>query len=301
MATLLLIDDDRSVHDSVERPLADMVDRFLHATTPEEGLRLALSEVPDVILLDVNMPGIDGLKVCSLLKETATTRDVPVLFITVDDDVHKLARAFDVGGADYILKPFADVELRARVRVALRTSRVIDLLKEQARIDALTGLGNRAALDASLDSAVASHERNGHPVSLLMLDLDDFKHVNDHHGHGIGDELLRRVGACLKGILRPYDIACRYGGDEFVVLLGQTEGRAALQAAERIVSYVHGIEIAGAEGRIRAHASAGLATSADLRVGFSADDLMKAADRALYLAKEQGGDRLVDASRPAGE
>jgi diguanylate cyclase (GGDEF)-like protein len=298
MATLLLIDDDRAVHDTVERPLADMVDGFLHATTPEEGLRLALSEVPDVILLDVNMPRIDGLKLCALLKETPTTRDVPVLFVTVEDDAEKLARAFDVGGADYILKPFSDVELRARVRVALRTKRVMDLLKEQARVDALTGLGNRAALDASLASAVASYERNGQPVSLMIIDLDGFKQVNDGHGHGIGDELLRRVGACLRGILRPYDVACRYGGDEFVILLGQTEGRDARRAAERILSYVHGLEIAGGQGRIRAHASAGLATSADLRVGFAADDLLKAADRALYLAKHEGGDRLVDAALP---
>jgi len=191
MATLLLIDDDRSVHDSVERPLADMVDRFLHATTPEEGLRLALSEVPDVILLDVNMPGIDGLKVCSLLKETATTRDVPVLFITVDDDVHKLARAFDVGGADYILKPFADVELRARVRVALRASRVIDLLQEKARVDAInpanTGDGQQMAL--ALGGRVINGDHEG------RTDADE---ITLFDGTGVGLQDLAVAAAVVE-------------------------------------------------------------------------------------------------------
>ena len=301
MATLLLIDDDKVIHDSIEPPLADVVDRFLHAMAPEEGLRLALSELPDVILLDVNMPGIDGLKVCRLLKESPTTRDIPVIFLTIERNIRNLARAFDIGGSDYVVKPFNGVELHARVSVAMRTKRTFDLLKEQARVDALTGLDNRAALEASLAAAVSSYERNGHPLSLLIVDLDDFKRINDTYGHGIGDELLRKVGACLRTSSRPYDVPCRYGGDEFVVLLGATEGTTARMVAERILSSLRAVpfEVHGKPVPIRA--SAGLATSASMRCDFTPDDLLKAADRALYVAKRSGGDRLVDAACPPAD
>jgi diguanylate cyclase (GGDEF)-like protein len=300
VATLLLIDDDPSVHEAVEGPLADVIDRFLHATAPEDGLRLALSERPDVILLDVNMPGIDGLKICRLLKEAASTRDIPILFLTIERNVRNLARAFDIGGSDYIAKPFHDVELHARVCVAVRTKRAFDMLKEQARVDGLTGLENRAALEASLAAAVASHERTGSPVSLLMIDLDGFKRINDSHGHGIGDELLRRVGACLRKGSRPYDVPCRYGGDEFVVLLGQTEGAAARKVAERILASLRAIPFEVRGERVPIRASAGLATSADMRNDFTPADLLKAADCALYAAKRDGGDQVVEAASPPG-
>jgi two-component system cell cycle response regulator len=296
VATLLLIDDDPNVHEAVERPLAGVIDRFLHATAPEDGLRLALAELPDVILLDVNMPGIDGLKICRLLKEASATRDIPVLFLTIERNVGNLARAFDIGGSDYIVKPFNEVELRARVSVAVRTKRAFDLLKEQARVDALTGLENRVALEASLAAALASHERTGSPLSLLLLDLDGFKEINDRYGHGIGDDLLRRVGACLRKGSRPYDVPCRYGGDEFVVLLGQTEGAAARKVAERILAGLRDVPFEVRGVRVPICASGGLATSASMRCDFSADDLMKAADRALYVAKRRGGDQIVDAA-----
>jgi len=298
VATLLVIDDDPNIHEAIERPLQGVIDRFLHATAPEDGLRLALSERPDVILLDVNMPGIDGLKICRLLREASTTRDIPVIFLTIERNVRNLARAFDIGGSDYIAKPFHDVELHARVCVAVRTKRAFDMLKEQARVDGLTGLENRAALEASLAAAVASHERTGSPASLLMIDLDGFKGINDTHGHGIGDELLRRVGACLRKNSRPYDVPCRYGGDEFVVLLGQTEGPAAHKVAERILAGLRAIPFEVRGQRVPIRASGGLATTADMRCDFSAGDLLKAADRALYAAKHAGGDQLIDAAHP---
>jgi len=297
MTTLLIVDDDAAVHDSVEAPLRGTVDQFLHARLPEEGLRLALSMAPDVILLDVNMPVMDGLKLCRLLKETANTRDIPILFLTVERNMQNLARAFDVGGSDYILKPFHAIELRARVKTALRAKEAVELLKEQARIDALTGLANRAAFESSLGSACAAHERTGSPVSLLLFDLDDFKRINDSYGHGVGDEALRRVGACLRETSRPYDTPCRYGGDEFVVLLGQTEGHNARRAGERLLEAIRCIELETLDTCLPIRASGGLASSTELRPGFASDDLLKAADRALYAAKRSGGDRLINASQ----
>ena len=140
--TILVIDDDLSIHSAVEELLDGVVDWVRKAALPGDGVRLAIQQKPDVILLDVNMPQIDGFKVCHLIKENESTRDIPIIFLTIDQNVDHLAKALDCGGSDYILKPFNAIELDARVRVALRTKRMFDMLREQARIDALTGLSN---------------------------------------------------------------------------------------------------------------------------------------------------------------
>ncbi|MFV2091295.1 MAG: response regulator, partial [Pseudomonadales bacterium] len=149
--TILVIDDDNTVHEMVDEFLSGEVEKISHAHTPEDGLRMATQQLPSLVLLDITMPRMDGLKVCRHLKESERTRDIPVLFLTVDHNIRHLAKALECGGSDYIMKPFNPVELRARVRAALRTKEMIDLLKEQARIDALTGVNNRTALDEALN------------------------------------------------------------------------------------------------------------------------------------------------------
>jgi diguanylate cyclase (GGDEF)-like protein len=295
-AKILLIDDDQHIYDAVRELLGEACDQILWANRPEAGIRLALHEAPDLILLDVNMPNMDGLKVCRHLKETERTRDIAILFLTVERNIDSLARALDLGGADYILKPFNEIDLRARVRAALRTKRMIDLLKEQARIDALTGLSNRAALDAALDSALASYQRLGHPFALLMLDVDHFKEINDLHGHGVGDDLLRQVAQALRVGSRPYDTPCRFGGDEFGVVLGQTQGPDADRAAARILQGLEGVALRREDGtEIVVTCSAGLASTSVLTPELGADDMIKAADTALYRAKREGRNRLCTA------
>jgi len=297
-AKILLIDDDQPVYDAVRELLADSTGEIIWANRPEPGIRMALNEAPDLILLDVNMPKMDGLKVCRHLKETESTRDIPILFLTVERNIDSLARALDLGGTDYILKPFHEIDLRARVRAALRTKRMIDLLKEQARIDALTGLSNRAAMDAALQSAHAAYQRLGQPFALLMLDVDNFKIINDQHGHGIGDDLLREVARALQVSSRPYDTPCRFGGDEFGVVLGQTEGIDAGRAANRILTALADVGLRrDAETTIGVTCSAGLASTSVLSPEFGAEEIVKAADEALYRAKREGRNRLC-AARP---
>jgi diguanylate cyclase (GGDEF)-like protein len=291
--TILVIDDESSVHQAVRSHLEDVVDEILSANGPGEGIRLATQRKPDVILLDINMPDMDGYKVCRHLKENSATRDIPILFLTVDRNVEHLAKALDCGGSDYILKPFNTVELEARVRAALRTRRLFELLREQARIDALTGLSNRAAMDDALRAAVSSHQRLGQPMALLMLDLDNFKHINDSYGHGVGDDLLREVGATLRGHCRPYDVPCRFGGDEFAVILGQIEGAYARQAAARIMAGIAEISMHLEGEQLNLSSSAGLISSCDLPEAFDPEDLLKAADAALYDAKKAGRSRMV--------
>src|SRR5262245_7916822 len=275
--SLLIVDDDRFVHQALEAALAGRLERILHAHEPEEGLRLAIEARPDVILLDVNLPRMDGLKLCRHLKETPGTRDIPILFVTVEANVQRLARALEIGATDYIRKPFDPTELRARVESALRLGRMITLLRDQAWIDPLTGLKNRAALDDALDSAAAAFERVGQPAALLLLDLDHFKQVNDEHGHGIGDELLRGVGAAIRISCRPYDTAARFGGDEFAVLYTQADPAGARHAAERLLDAVRKAKAGSARGSVRARASAGLVSVQGGDALFSAAELLKSA------------------------
>ena len=211
--TILVIDDDASIHRAVERRLEGVVDQVLKADSPTKGLQFAIQEKPDIILLDVNMPQIDGFKVCRNLQENPTTHDIPILFLTADHNPDNLAKALDAGASDYISKPFNAVALEARVRVALRTKQMIDLLQEKARIDALTGLHNRAQMDDALIAATSAFHRTGQSLALLMIDLDHFKKIDDTYGHGVGDDVLRKVGVSIRAGCRPYDTACRFGGD----------------------------------------------------------------------------------------
>jgi diguanylate cyclase (GGDEF)-like protein len=270
-----------------------LIDRVLHADLPGDGIRLALERRPDVILLDINMPDMDGFKVCRLLKENAATRDIPVLFLTVDTNIIHLERAFDCGANDYIRKPVNPIELRARVRVALRDKQLVDLLKEQARIDALTGLMNRAALDDALYAAASAWERTSQPAAFLMLDIDRFKEINDSFGHGVGDAVLRAVGSTIVTCCRPYDTAGRFGGDEFGVIFGQVEGPDAHCAATRLLRELRRVEVSAAGAPIGFTASAGLASTSEFDRVFAPEELVKAADAALYRAKQEGRDRLI--------
>jgi len=294
--SILVIDDDSSIHTIVKKRLKKVVDRVSCAGRPAAGIRDAILERPNVILLDINMPEMDGFKVCRHLKENAATRDIPILFLTVDGNVDHIAKALDCGGSDYILKPFNEVELEARVRAALRTSRMFELLREQARIDALTGLSNRAAMDDALSAAIASHNRNGQHVALLMIDLDHFKQVNDTHGHGVGDDVLRDVGATLRERCRPYDVACRFGGDEFAIILSHIDGPTARQAAARILTGVSEVAIRVDNRVLRVSSSAGLASTSEMGGCSDAEILLGAADHALYRAKKEGRRRMVVAS-----
>jgi diguanylate cyclase (GGDEF)-like protein len=283
----------------VERRLEGVVDQVLKADSPTKGLRIAIQEKPDVILLDINMPQIDGFKVCRNLQENPTTHEIPILFLTADQNPANLAKALDAGGSDYISKPFNAIELEARVRVALRTKRMIDLLQEKARIDAVTGLKNRAAMDDALAAATSAFQRTGQSVALLMIDLDHFKNINDTYGHGVGDDVIRRVGASIRAGCRPYDIACRFGGDEFGVIVAESDTACAEQISKRILSQISNIKIRTGGDEIKVACSGGLASATEMPIDFEPADLLKAADEALYKAKSEGRNRLIVAS-PSG-
>jgi diguanylate cyclase (GGDEF)-like protein len=166
-------------------------------------------------------------------------------------------------------------------------------LREQTKIDALTELNNRSAMDDALLAAIASHKRTSHPFALLMIDLDDFKEINDTFGHGVGDAVLRKIGASIRSNCRPYDTPCRFGGDEFCVILGHVEGSDVQSVAQRILSGINNVRVMAGSDSIGVTTSAGFASAETMPELFEPADLVKAADEALYSAKREGRHCLV--------
>jgi two-component system, cell cycle response regulator len=251
----------------------------------QAGLDTARREKPDLILLDMDMPDLSGVEVCRALKADRDLCMTPVVFLTAMEDTQQKVAALDSGAVDYITKPFDAFELRARVRAALRTKRLQDLLIEHARIDPLTELPNRRGLMQRLQEAWSRMQRHGGVVSLIMADIDHFKKVNDHYGHSAGDELLRKIAASIAHECRETDFPGRYGGEEFLVVVPDEEAATAAILAERCRQRIENLRICVGESSVGATASFGVA---DSRVASSPEDLIELADQSLYGAKEAG-------------
>ena len=234
--TVLAIDDSLEIHQLLDVRLKPEQLSILHAIEAEEGLRMARELQPDLVLLDMNLDGRSGLEVCHLLKNNPETVNIPVIFLTGESDLSMKIRGFDAGAIDYVVKPFEPAELRARVRAALRTKRFQDLLATRAQVDALTGLRNRAYFDQRILEEMEAARRYARLASLVLVDIDHFKHVNDTFGHPVGDQVLQSVGETLASAVRTSDAVCRFGGEEFAVILREVGGAAALIVAERMRS-----------------------------------------------------------------
>jgi diguanylate cyclase (GGDEF)-like protein len=269
-----------------------------------EAVEAAKRVLPDLIILDVMMPVLDGLGACRLLKEDPSTRDIPVIFLSALDDTDTKVNALSLGANDYISKPFRVEELLARVAVAIRLKRERDLLQESAEelrrraeaasemsmTDALTGLLNRYGLQRALQRELSEARRYARPLSCLLLDVDFFKAINDTHGHAAGDAALMQAARVLTESVRGSDVVCRYGGEEFLVLAPETDARGALSLAEKIRLSVS-TRLFG-DGGGRAFALTLSAGVAELRPGESGNDMIARADLALYQAKQYGRDRV---------
>ncbi len=292
---LLVVDD---MIDNIEVLVAalskDYDVRF--ATSGSEALIQAQSaETPDLILLDVMMPGMDGYETCRRLKSHPATHDIPVIFISAMGSVAEQEIGFDLGAVDYITKPYILPILRARIRTHLRLKQHGEMLEKLAFIDALTGINNRRRLDEALDTEFAQAGRSGQPFSLLMIDIDHFKSFNDHYGHGAGDECLARVARALSGSLRPKDLIARYGGEEFAVLLPGCDSREAAEVAERLRTLIEAERMPHTHSATATHVtiSIGVATLACIGQGCSPRILLQRADHALYQAKSSGRNRVA--------
>lgn len=292
--SVLLVDDSQDIHRLVGARLRSEQVQLLHAFDAAQGLALARENQPDLVLLDLDMPSADGMTVCAQLKADPELNPIPVIFLTGTLDVETKVRAFELGAADYVTKPFDAVELKARVRAALRTKRYHDLLTTKAQIDALTGLWNRGYLNDRLAAELATLHRSGTPVCLVLVDIDHFKSINDRYGHPFGDIVLQRLAEEFSRTSRPNTVVCRYGGEEFAILLSNTVQDDALEYARRLCREVDGLQLHYGSQVIGITASFGLAGS-DRIAGrpLDAQVLLRATDQALYRAKAAGRNRVV--------
>jgi two-component system cell cycle response regulator len=285
---VLVIDNAPMVHTLVRARLGSEELDIRSALSGHDGLALATTFQPDVILLDVHMPDPDGFEVCRRLKADPATANIPVIFLTAEATPAQKAYGLNLGAVDYVTKPFDGTELKARVRASLRTKFMLDLLAKRAMIDGLTGLWNRAYFDQRLASELALSKRHGQPLSCLMLDADYFKSINDTYGHPAGDAVLRRIAGLLAERARAEDVACRYGGEEFGMIMPNTTAANAGTFARRLLAGIESLMPMLGGAPVRVTCSIGVAD-----VNGVADQLLDAADAALYRAKRGGRNRVV--------
>ena len=265
-------------------------DAAMEALAADERIRIAL--------LDWEMPGASGVDVCRFIRTQEREQYPYVVLVTSRDENEDVVHGLDAGADDYVVKPINAVVLELRLRAACRMLsmqdellRARDALRIEAMHDALTGLVNRAAICRSLDQEVARGSRTGHPVGVILLDIDHFKSINDTYGHACGDVVLQAVAKSLKAGVRSYDFVARYGGEEFLIVLPECEWRGARRVAERAREALAALQIELPHSRLEVTASFGVSSTSQVR---SADavQLLASADRALYRAKRRGRNRV---------
>ena len=272
----------------------------LTAADGEEALAVATAEQPDLILLDVMMPKIDGLEVCRRLKKDPTFPFTPIIMVTAMADAKDAVAGLDAGADEYLPKPVDQQALVARVRSMLRIKRLQDQLEEKNReleqlsiSDGLTGLFNHRHMHDLLQEEYERSGRTGEPLSVVMFDLDRFKQVNDTHGHQAGDAVLKELAAILRETAREIDKLGRYGGEEFMAILPGSDAEAGRTFAERVRQHVENQQFdIHADRALRMTISAGVATYPE-NAADGPRRLVHYADQALYSAKNSGRNRVV--------
>ncbi|WP_319470983.1 diguanylate cyclase [uncultured Pseudodesulfovibrio sp.] len=271
----------------------------------------------DLVLMDVDLPGIDGIAATMTIKSHHEFENIPVIVFTALDDEAVLDRAFDAGASDYIVKPAGKIELRARVRSALklRQEMVKRMLREQelgrlarklermSNIDGLTGIANRRCFDDMLVKEWVRNGREDAPIGLLMIDIDHFKHYNDALGHMDGDSCLCAVADCIRAAVnRPADLAARYGGEEFAVILPNTDYEGAKSVAKNIHANLARSGIAHPNSSVSCTVTVSIGVAAGIPTTHNTPEyLLQTADRALYQAKQEGRNRTKSVNIPGPE
>lgn len=290
----VLIIDDSKINISLISEALEGKYTVLSAKDGQKGLELAYSELPDIILLDIMMPGINGYEVCEQLKLNPFTKDIPVIFITAISEAEFEEKGLSIGAIDYITKPInpSIVKLRVRNHIELKKSR--DILRELTTIDGLTGVHNRRFFDETFAKEWMRALRTQKPISLIMIDIDFFKRFNDHYGHQEGDKCLITVAQTLKSMIkRSGDFVARYGGEEFVIVLPETERVFAETCMKNTLSALKELNIP--------HEASETASYVTISAGISSvipeksqnlTELIKSADKALYNAKHNGRNRF---------
>jgi two-component system, cell cycle response regulator len=296
-AVILVAEDSLVVRSVLRQHLQDRGYKVIEADDGDAALRTCREARPDVVLLDIEMPGLDGYQVLAAFKADPELVDIPVVFLTGRTKTDDIVEGLRLGAHDYLKKPFEASELIARVSAAVRMKRLQDELRARnteldlvSRTDALTGLPNRRQLAERLAEMGSTSSRHGRPLGVLMLDIDHFKHINDSAGHESGDCVLREFADRLRRLPRLEDVVGRWGGEEFLALLPDTELEGARLFAQRVID-----AIAREPFRLADGTSFDITVSVGCAVDIApdAEKLVARADAALYEAKAAGRNRLV--------
>ena len=290
MSARILVVDDIEVN---VRVLAEWLKsaHYVVSTAADgfEALAKIEAEQPDIVLLDVLLPGLDGFETCRRIKSDPTTEHIPVIMVTALSDVEDLVRGFEAGADDYVTKPIIGLALMARVSAQLRQKRRYESIREQSRVDPLTGAFNRGYFDVHAPRLAARCRAARKSLTVLMLDVDNLKLVNDAHGHAVGDRVLKEIVNRVTCALRPSDLVAKMGGDEFAVVMPETDLDAALQIAERLRRRIAGTPVED----VTVTVSIGAALVQPDREEEELDAALRRADAALYAAKKAGGNRVM--------
>ncbi|MGZ9005735.1 MAG: GGDEF domain-containing response regulator [Burkholderiales bacterium] len=291
---ILVVDDDAVTRVTLERLLTK---RGCEVATAKDGLEayeiLHRDDAPKLAIVDWMMPGMDGLELCRKLRESGKAHYTYLVMLSGRREKEDFITGLQSGADDYVRKPYDIDELHARMMAAQRLVMVQEQLRNRANIDELTGILSRAAILDLLRREMSHASRDGSALSVVMADLDNFKQVNDTYGHVFGDAVLRRVAKLLGARLRPYDAVGRYGGEEFLLVLPGCNAAAALDVAERVRLNVASESIMSTTGPVKATVSLGIATLDGHSNEVTADELILAADNALYRAKRGGRNRAA--------
>ena len=289
---ILIVDDDQITAQLIQEGVKDLGQTY-HVNCGEAALTFCQEQVPDIILMDVNMPSMSGTDVITKLNSDDHTQDIPVIFITGDHSIDTENLCWELGAADFINKPMSTRTLFHRVKSQLDHKFMVDRLRRQATTDGLTGVQNRRFFDEYLTRQINLCARSRKPISLLLLDIDFFKAYNDNFGHQLGDECLKNLAQTLiQTVVRESDCVARYGGEEFAVVLPMTSNEEAKIAAERIRKAVVDLDIPNPTRHSeKLTISIGGATSEETYL--TPKEMIKRADKKLYEAKKKGRDQAV--------
>lgn len=290
----LLVVDDQPINIQVMHQIFGADFQVFMATSGAQALRLCKDTPPDLILLDIVMPGMDGFEVCTLLKSDDATRNIPVIFVTALTDAAEETRGLEVGAVDFISKPINPAVVRARVKTHLTLKLQSDIMRKLVFLDGLTGAFNRRYFDQQLATEMARSVRNQSPLALIMLDVDFFKLFNDQYGHQTGDDCLRQIVVTLReGLRRPADLVARYGGEEFACILPDTDFVDAMAVAHELERRVRMNNIPHEKSVVAPVVTISLGVAGRDATSPGAPSLLLAeADAQLYLAKHSGRGRV---------
>lgn len=291
-AHILIVEDD----DVSAKVITEAITGFYHIDvvgTGDAALEFCKEKLPDLILMDIEMPSMDGLTACKVLKRQGATRYIPVVIVTSHTELTYEDLSWEAGCADFVAKPFSPVALRHRINHHLEVKLLTDKFKRLASIDGLTGLQNRLAFDQYLAQQIRLSIRMNKPLSLLMIDIDLFKEFNDTYGHLGGDNCLQRIAIAMSGsLVRPTDHIARYGGEEFVVLLPDTCIEGAKTVANKLLKAVQDLAIQH-QSSPQEILTISIGVASSIASDLDKNSLIEKADLLLYKAKSDGRNRVV--------